>query len=51
MWSTIPGGCSFFSRLPPNNPQDYYQTGIFGDFLNNSYFCVSEPGMELAVHE
>jgi len=47
MWSTIPGGCSFFSRLPPNNPQDYYQTGIFGDFLNNLYFCVSEPGMDL----
>ncbi len=47
MWSTIPGGCSFFSRLPPNNPQDYYQTGIFGDYLNNAYFCVSEPGMDL----
>src|SRR5208283_1774104 len=27
--------------------QDYYQTGIFGDFLNNQYFCVSEPGMDL----
>ena len=47
MWSTIPGGCSFFSRLPPNNPLDYYQTGIFGDYLNNQYFCVSEPGMDL----
>jgi prepilin-type N-terminal cleavage/methylation domain-containing protein/prepilin-type processing-associated H-X9-DG protein len=47
MWSTIPGGCSFFSRLAPNNPQDYYQTGIFGDYLNNSYFCVSEPDMGL----
>ena len=47
MWSTIPGGCSFFSRLAPNNSQDHYQTGIFGDFLNNSYFCVSEPGMGL----
>ena len=41
MWSTIPGGCSFFSRLPPNNPQDYYLTGIVGDYLNNAYFCVS----------
>jgi len=47
MWSTIPGGCSFFSRMPPNNPQDYYRTGIAGDFLNNSYFCVSEPAQDL----
>ncbi len=47
MWSTITGGCSFFSRLPPNNPVDYYQTGLFGDFLTNAYFCVSEPGMDL----
>jgi prepilin-type N-terminal cleavage/methylation domain-containing protein/prepilin-type processing-associated H-X9-DG protein len=47
MWSTIPGGCSYFSRMPPNNPRDYYQTGIFGDFLNNLYFCVSEPGQDL----
>jgi prepilin-type processing-associated H-X9-DG protein len=47
MWSSIPGGCSFFSRLPPNYPQDYYQTGLFGDYLNNAYFCVSEPGMDL----
>ena len=47
MWSTIPGGCSFFSRLPPNNPQDFYKTGIFGDYLNNAYFCVSEPGQDL----
>ncbi len=47
MWSTIPGGCSFFSRMPPNNPSDYYQTGLFGDYLNNLYFCVSEPAMDL----
>jgi prepilin-type processing-associated H-X9-DG protein len=47
MWSTIPGGGSFFSRMPPNNPVDYYQTGIFGDFLNQPIFCVSEPGMDL----
>jgi prepilin-type processing-associated H-X9-DG protein len=47
MWSSIPGGCSFYSRMPPNNPQDWYQTGIFGDYLNNKYFCVSEPGMDL----
>ena len=47
MWSTIPGGGSFFSRMPPNNPVDYYQTGIFGDFLNQPIFCVNEPGMDL----
>ena len=33
--------------MPPNNPLDYYQTGIFGDFLNNPFFCVSKPGMDL----
>ena len=47
MWSTIPGGGSFFSRMPPNSPLDYYQTGIVGDYLNNAYFCVSEPGQNL----
>jgi prepilin-type N-terminal cleavage/methylation domain-containing protein/prepilin-type processing-associated H-X9-DG protein len=47
MWSSIPGGCSFFSRLPPNTPQDYYRSGVFGDYLNNVYFCVNEPGMDL----
>jgi prepilin-type processing-associated H-X9-DG protein len=47
MWSTIPGGCSYFSRMAPNTPQDYYQTGIFGDYLNNAFFCVSEPGQDL----
>jgi prepilin-type N-terminal cleavage/methylation domain-containing protein len=47
IWSTIPGGGSFFSRMGPNNPQDYYQTGIFGDYLNQPIFCVNEPGMDL----
>jgi len=47
MWATLPGGCSFFSRMPPNNPLDYYQTGIVGDYLNNAFFCVSEPGQNL----
>jgi len=47
MWSTLPGGCSFFSRMPPNSPLDYYQTGIVGDYLNNAFFCVSEPGQNL----
>src|SRR5205085_2648359 len=34
IWSSIPGGGSFFSRMPPNNPVDFYQTGLFGDQLN-----------------
>src|SRR5262249_36197753 len=32
IWSSIPGGGSFFSRMPPNDPRDYYQTPIFGDW-------------------
>jgi len=47
LWSTIPGGGSFFSRMPPNNPVDYYQTGLFGDQLNQTIFCVNEPGQDL----
>ena len=42
MWSTIPGGASFMSRLAPNNPIDYYRSGIVGDLLNQSIFCVNE---------
>jgi prepilin-type N-terminal cleavage/methylation domain-containing protein/prepilin-type processing-associated H-X9-DG protein len=49
MWSTIPGGGSFFSRMPPNNPIDYYRGGIVGDYLNNApgLFCFSNPGQDL----
>ncbi|MGC8641401.1 MAG: DUF1559 domain-containing protein [Isosphaeraceae bacterium] len=52
MWSSIPGGGSFFSRLPPNSPVDYYtmadgSSAIFGDWLNQPVFCVNEPGMDL----
>jgi prepilin-type N-terminal cleavage/methylation domain-containing protein/prepilin-type processing-associated H-X9-DG protein len=49
LWSTIPGGGSFFSRMPPNNPTDYYQAGISGDYLNNvpGLFCFSNPGQDL----
>jgi prepilin-type N-terminal cleavage/methylation domain-containing protein len=53
MWSTIPGGGSFFSRMPPNSPVDYYTmlngpgASIVGDFLNQPIFCVSEPGQDL----
>jgi prepilin-type processing-associated H-X9-DG protein len=47
LWSSIPGGGSYFSRMPPNNPADYYQTGLFGDQLNQPIFCVDEPGMDL----
>ena len=42
MWSTIPGGSAFESRLAPNNPTDYYRTGFTGDILQ-SLFCVPEP--------
>lgn len=47
LWSSIPGGGSFFSRMPPNNPVDYYQTGYFGDQLNQVIFCVNNPGQDL----
>jgi len=47
MWSSIPGGGTFMCRLPPNTPTDFYQTGLFGDFLNQVIFCVNEPGMGL----
>jgi prepilin-type N-terminal cleavage/methylation domain-containing protein/prepilin-type processing-associated H-X9-DG protein len=47
LWSSIPGGGSYFSRMPPNNPVDYYQTGLYGDQLNQPIFCVNEPGMDL----
>jgi prepilin-type N-terminal cleavage/methylation domain-containing protein/prepilin-type processing-associated H-X9-DG protein len=47
LWSSIPGGGSFFSRMPPNNPVDYYQTGYFGDQLNQTIFCVNNPGQDL----
>jgi prepilin-type processing-associated H-X9-DG protein len=47
IWSSIPGGGTFFSRMPPNDPRDMYQTGRFGDWLNQPIFCVNEPGMDL----
>jgi prepilin-type processing-associated H-X9-DG protein len=47
LWSSIPGGGTFFSRMPPNNPNDYYQTGFVGDQLNESVFCVNNPGQDL----
>jgi len=47
IWSSIPGGGSFFSRLGPNTPTDFYQTGLYGDYLNQVIFCVNEPGMGL----
>ncbi|MDG3007155.1 DUF1559 domain-containing protein [Paludisphaera mucosa] len=43
MWSTLPGGASYQSRLAPNNPIDYYRTGLTGDYLNQTPMCVSEP--------
>ncbi len=47
LWSSIPGGGTFFARMAPNNPVDYYQTGQFGDQLNRTIFCVNEPGQDL----
>jgi prepilin-type processing-associated H-X9-DG protein len=47
VWSSIPGGGSFFSRMPPNNPRDFYGFPAPGDELNQTIFCVSEPGMGL----
>jgi len=47
IWSTVPGGGSFFSRVIPNSPVDYYQTGNSGDQLFLPYFCVNEPSMNL----
>jgi len=43
MWSTIPGGASFMSRLAPNGTVDYYQGGMVGDVLNEPIFCEPEP--------
>ena len=43
MWSTIPGGASFMSRMAPNSPIDYYRSGIMGDLLNSTEFCITEP--------
>jgi prepilin-type N-terminal cleavage/methylation domain-containing protein/prepilin-type processing-associated H-X9-DG protein len=43
MWSTIPGGCSFMSRIAPNGKADYYNDGLVGDVLNQVVFCVNEP--------
>ncbi len=41
MWSTIPGGASYMSRMAPNNAMDYYRAGFTGDVLQGG-FCVSE---------
>jgi len=43
MWSTIPGGASFMSRLAPNGTVDYYRTGVVGDHINSMDYCVNEP--------
>ncbi|WP_165247524.1 DUF1559 family PulG-like putative transporter [Paludisphaera soli] len=47
MWSTLPGGASYQARLAPNNPTDFYRSGLTGDFLNQVIFCVSEPAQGL----
>ena len=50
MWSTIPGGCSFFSRMPPNNPLDYYQTGICRRLPEQRVLLRLGTGAEPALH-
>jgi prepilin-type N-terminal cleavage/methylation domain-containing protein/prepilin-type processing-associated H-X9-DG protein len=47
LWSSVGGGGSFMSRMPPNTPTDYYRTGLYGDQLNQPIFCVNEPGLDL----
>jgi prepilin-type N-terminal cleavage/methylation domain-containing protein/prepilin-type processing-associated H-X9-DG protein len=44
MWSSIPGGSSFMSRLTPNGTRDFYGTAVQGDWLNNNpgLFCTVE---------
>lgn len=52
MWSTIPGGASFMSRLAPNGSIDYYRSGLSGDGLNNKgLFCVNEPMQGLPCYD
>jgi prepilin-type N-terminal cleavage/methylation domain-containing protein/prepilin-type processing-associated H-X9-DG protein len=43
MWSSIPGGGSFMTRFGPNKSIDVYGDNIYGDFLNQTIFCVNEP--------
>ncbi len=43
MWSSIPGGGSFMTRMAPNKFQDYLGMTTGGDQLNDTIFCVSEP--------
>jgi len=51
LWSSIPGGGTFMSRMGPNTPTDYYTLSanppFYGDQLNQTIFCVNEPGMGL----
>ncbi len=46
MWSTIPGGSSFMSRMTPNNPRDSYPSGYYGDQLQPA-FCSDQPSKGL----
>jgi prepilin-type N-terminal cleavage/methylation domain-containing protein/prepilin-type processing-associated H-X9-DG protein len=47
MWSSVPGGGSFMTRFGPNKYQDYLNISNNGDWLNQVYFCTSEPVMRL----
>jgi prepilin-type processing-associated H-X9-DG protein len=46
MWTTIPGGASYQSRIAPNSPTDYYRAGFSGDVIQGG-FCYPEPAQGL----
>lgn len=43
IWQSVPGGSHFESRLAPNKSVDTYNSGRFGDQLNQVIFCTNEP--------
>jgi prepilin-type N-terminal cleavage/methylation domain-containing protein/prepilin-type processing-associated H-X9-DG protein len=43
IWQSVPGGSHFESRLAPNKSVDTYGSGVYGDRLNQTVFCVNEP--------
>jgi prepilin-type N-terminal cleavage/methylation domain-containing protein/prepilin-type processing-associated H-X9-DG protein len=47
VWSTLMGGGSFTSRFPPNQFRDYYLLEHDADRLNDTVFCVNDPGGRL----
>ncbi|MBV8231910.1 MAG: DUF1559 domain-containing protein [Planctomycetaceae bacterium] len=47
LWSAMPGGGSFMTRFTPNATQDYLGAAVGGDQLNQTYFCMNDPGYNL----